>query len=320
MRVVMLALLLAACTPQLASAPQAISSASIAKPGAKLLDDVRVLSADDMEGRLAGSAGGAKARAYILKRLTEIGVQPAIGTSFEHRFPIRAGANEATGVNLLALVPGTAGSDGALVVMAHYDHVGIVDGQIYNGADDNASGVAALLAIAESLNQTAPLHDVILAIVDAEEGGMRGAKAMVADPGFQPLLDRTVLAVNFDMLSRSDRNELYAAGSYHFPWLKPRLEALAPAAQVNLKLGHDSPIPKDQDWTNQSDHAAFHAIGRPWVYFGVEDHPDYHKPTDDFGVIPQDFFRRSAATTELAVRAFDRDLEAIAAEAKGASD
>ena len=81
-----------------------------------------------------------------------------------------------------------------------------------------------------------------------------------------------------------------------------------------LKLGHDDPEPRDEDWTSQSDHCAFHLVKRPWVYFGVEDHPDYHQPTDDFPAIPQDFFRRSAATVELAVRAFDRDLEAIAAE------
>jgi Zn-dependent M28 family amino/carboxypeptidase len=219
-------------------------------------------------------------------------------------------------VNLLGVVPGTGGSNRALIVMAHYDHVGIRDGQIFNGADDNASGVAALLQIATSMKRQAPLHDVIFAIVDAEEGGLRGARTLVADPAFKPLLDRTVLAVNFDMLSRSEKNELYVAGAYHFPWLKPRLDAVAAAAPgIRLLQGHDAPEPKPQDWTMQSDHGAFHAAGRPWVYFGVEDHPDYHRPTDDFAAIPQDFFARSAATVELAVRTFDRELEAMAAEA-----
>jgi hypothetical protein len=117
------------------------------------------------------------------------------------------------------------------------------------------------------------------------------------------------------MISRSDKNELYAAGAYHFPWLKPRLDAIAADARVTLKQGHDSPLPREQDWSTQSDHGAFHQLKRPWVYFGVEDHADYHRPTDDFGAIPQDFFLRSAATVELATRAFDRDLEAIAQEA-----
>jgi hypothetical protein len=310
---VLLALALAACSPQATTAPP------VALPGAtivadKLIEDVRVLSADDMEGRLVGSVGGAKARAYLLGRFAEIGLEPALGTTFEHPFEFARNGATLRGVNLLAIVPGTGGSDRALVVMAHYDHVGVVNGEIYNGADDNASGVAALLQIATSMKRQAPLHDIIFALVDAEEGGLRGARTMVADPAFKPVLDRTVMAVNFDMISRSDKNELYAAGAYHFPWLKPRLEAVAGQAPVKLLLGHDTPELKADDWTMQSDHGAFHAAQVPWVYFGVEDHPDYHKPTDDFAAVPQDFFRRSAATVEMAVRALDRDLEAIAAE------
>ena len=308
------AVVLTACSPQLPT-PTPVTPPAPASLSARLLDDVRILSADDMEGRLVGSPGGEKARAYILGRFKEIGVTPAYGDDFAHAFPFSRAGQVNSGANLVGLIPGTGGSDRALVVMAHYDHLGVVDGQLYNGADDNASGVATLLMVAASLKQSAPRHDIILAVVDGEEGGMRGSRAMVADPAFKPLLDRTVLAVNFDMISRSDKNELYASGAYHFPWLKPRLEAIAREAAVTLRLGHDAPEPKADDWTTQSDHAAFHLIGRPWVYLGVEDHPDYHRPTDDFLAIPQDFFERSAATAELAVRTFDRDLEAIAAEA-----
>lgn len=303
---------LAACAPQPAVSPAPVGETPAAiTPAQQLLDDVRILSADDMEGRLAGSPGGLKARAYIRARMEAIGLAPIL----EMPVPLQRGGQAFEAANLISIVPGTGGSNLALLIMAHYDHLGVVNGEIYNGADDNASGVAALLQIAASMKTRAPLHDVIFAIVDAEEGGLRGARMMVRDPAFQPLLDRTVLAVNFDMLSRSDKNELYAAGAYHFPWLKPRLDAIAADAGVVLKQGHDAPEPKDQDWTTQSDHGVFHEIKRPWVYFGVEDHPDYHKPTDDFPAIPQDFFQRSAATVELAVRAFDRDLETIAQEA-----
>lgn len=303
---------LAACAPQPAAAPSPVADVLAAIPASQqLLEDVRILSADNMEGRLAGSPGGLKARAYIRARMESIGLE----SIREMPVPLQRGGQAFEGTNLISIIPGTGGSNRALLVMAHYDHVGIINGEIYNGADDNASGVAALLQVAASMKARAPLHDVIFAVVDAEEGGLHGARTMVTDPAFQPLLDRTILAVNFDMLSRSDRNELYAAGAYHFPWLKPRLEAIAADARVVLKLGHDAPIPKDQDWTTQSDHAVFHQLKRPWVYFGVEDHADYHKPTDDFQAIPRDFFPRSAATVELAVRAFDRDLEAIALEA-----
>ena len=84
-----------------------------------------------------------------------------------------------------------------------------VNGQIYNGADDNASGVAAAAGRSRRRSKaSAPLHDVILALVDGEEGGL-GRAGHGGDPAFRPLLERTVLAVNFDMMSRSDKNELY---------------------------------------------------------------------------------------------------------------
>lgn len=310
----LLVLSVAACAPT----PQQPSTSPVAgQPVAedRLLEDVRILSADDMEGRMVGSLGGAKARAFLLGRLREIDLAPALGDGFEHAFGTKRGGQAVTGVNLLAIVEGTGASEHALVVMAHYDHVGVRNGEIFNGADDNASGVAALLAIAASLKQTPPQHDVILALVDAEEGGLSGARAMVADPAFQRVLERTVLAVNFDMLSRSDKNELYAAGAFHHVWLKPYLDAIAASAPVTLKQGHDDPALGKDDWTTQSDHMAFHEKGKPWVYFGVEDHPDYHRPTDDFTAIPQDFFRRSARTVELAVRTLDSNLAAMAAAA-----
>ena len=302
------ALLLSACASA-APAPPPV----VVQPN-QLLEDVRILSADDMEGRRVDTPGSAKARAYLVQRLEEIGVEPARGEAYEQSFVFTHEGQAFNGVNLLAKVEGTSRSRKTLVVMAHYDHVGVIDGQIYNGADDNASGVAALLAIAEVLVADPPRHDVLLALVDAEEGGQRGSRVLASDPPL-PLSD-IALAVNFDMLSRNDRNELYAAGAAHFPWLKPRLEALAASAPVALKLGHDTPeLGEKQDWTMQSDHTSFHERGVPWVYFGVEDHPDYHQPSDDFATIPQDFFRRSAQTVLDAVSVLDRDLEEIAREA-----
>lgn len=302
------ALVLAGCASAVEAPPP-----PVVKPD-QLMEDVRILSADDMEGRRVDTPGSARARAYLIQRLEAIGVEPARGEVYEQDFVFTRGAEAHTGVNLLGKIEGTSRSRRTLVVMAHYDHVGVIDGQIHNGADDNASGVAALLAIAESFAADPPRHDVIFALVDAEEGGIRGARVLVSDPPVP--LANTVLVVNLDMLSRSDRNELYAAGAAHFPWLKPRLEALAARAPVTLKLGHDTPAwGASQDWTMESDHGAFHEKGVPWVYFGVEDHPDYEQPTDDFAAIPPDFFRRSAQTVLDAVRAFEADLDVIAREA-----
>lgn len=301
-----LALLLAGCASAVKPPPPAVVAPD------QLLEDVRILSADDMEGRLVGTPGSARARAYLVQRLEEIGVQPVRADTYEQAFVFTSEGRGHDGVNLLGRLEGTSRSKRTLVVMAHYDHLGVIDGQIYNGADDNASGVAVLLAVAQAFAADPPRHDVLFALVDAEEGGERGSRVLVSDPPV-PLSD-IALVVNLDMLGRGERNELHAAGAAHFPWLKPRLEALAASAPVTLRLGHDTGG-QGQDWTMLSDHGAFHEVGVPWIYFGVEDHPDYHKPTDDFAAIPQDFFRRSAQTVLQAVRAFDEDLDAIARDA-----
>lgn len=312
MRMVVFALLLTltACASAPPAPPQATPVAAD-----HLLDDVRILSADDMEGRAPDTPGSAKARAYIERRFGEAGIDPIKNGDYEQPFIFTDKRASHEGVNVVGRIEGTGRSHArhVLVVTAHYDHEGVVNGEIYNGADDNASGVATLLAIAEAFAANPPKHDVIFAAVDAEEGGSRGSRVLVSDPP-TPLANMA-LNVNLDMLSRNDRNELYAAGASHFPFMKARLEAIAASAPVTLKLGHDTPEwGPSQDWTTESDHIAFHEKGIPWVYFGVEDHPDYHKPTDDFATIPVDFFRRSAATVVRAVRAFDNDLDAIAKE------
>lgn len=282
-----------------------------AAPGGKALDDMRILSADDMEGRLVGSAGGARARAYIAGRFAEIGLP-----STEQSFDFRTRTGEARrGVNLIALIPGREKSGKVVVITAHYDHLGVRDGHVYNGADDNASGVAGVLAVAEEFKAAAPKHTVYFVLVDAEESGLRGARAFVAAPPV-PLTD-IGLNINIDMLAKNAKGELYASGGSVDPWIKGQLEALVPAVPVTLKLGHDTDADgKDNNWTYQSDQGAFAEKGVRWVYFGVEDHPEYHKPTDDFATVPQDFFLRSVQTVVLAARRFDDQLDTMPERAK----
>jgi Zn-dependent M28 family amino/carboxypeptidase len=288
----------------------AIAAPAFAGPGDKAIDDVRILSADDMQGRAPGTPGSEKARAYILSRFAQIGLSP-LGDKFEQPFTYaKRDGSTVQGTNLVARIRGTRGGK-AMVVSAHYDHLGVRNGEIYNGADDNASGVAGLLAVAEAFKAKPPKHDVILAVVDAEEGGLRGARAFVAAPPVP--LASIALDVNFDMLSKNAKNELYVSGTAPFPYLKPILVKVATTAPVTLKLGHDTDADgKDNNWTNQSDHYAFAEKGVPWVYFGVEDHPEYHKPTDDFATVPQDFFKRSVATVVQASLALERELDDMA--------
>ena len=281
------------------------------KPGANALNDVRILSADDMEGRGIGTPGGAKARAYIVKRFGQIGLKPQ-GKTFEQPFTFkpRYFGKDVAGVNLVARIQGTSSSDKVLVVSAHYDHLGVRKGEVYNGDDDNASGVAGLLAVAEVFKARPPRHTVLIVAFDGEESGLRGAKAFVADP---PVPLATIgLNVNFDMIGTSRTGELYVSGAGPQPWLKPVLDRVAKTAPVKLKQGHDTDADgKHNNWTLQSDQGPFAEAGVPWVYFGVEDHPEYHQPNDDFATVPQDFFKRAVTTVVAATRALDNDLDGI---------
>ena len=267
----------------------------------RLLVALSVLAHDSMEGRAAGSEGAARARRFLVDELGEIGVTP-LGDAYEHAFPM---GDRGTGVNLLGRIPGR--TDGPWIVLgAHYDHEGIRAGQVYNGADDNASGTAAVLEIARVLVADPPEHPVLVALWDDEEQGLRGARAFAADPPV-PLED-IALNVNLDMVSRTG-GLLWAGGAHHTPALRPVLEAVAAGAPLDLRLGHDRPnAPEGDDWTMQSDHAAFHEQGVPFVYFGVEDHPDYHRPTDDVERVDPGEFVRSARAILMAVRALDAAL------------
>jgi len=290
----------------------------------QLVEDVRRLSAPDMEGRRTGTEGNARARAYVVQRLRDEGVAP-LGGGYEHPFefshtsvkaiwrrdrPVRM---DMRGTNVLALIPGSAPGP-ALVVSAHYDHLGIRGDALYPGADDNASGVAALLAVAHALRGRPPRHPMVLAVFDAEELGLRGSRAFVAaPPADAPPIG---MDLNLDMLSRSDRADLTVSGVGPEPWLRAAVEAEAARSPIHVHLGHDRPWYRAgmvEDWTDGSDHGAFAGAGIPWLYLGVEDHPDYHSPTDTFERIDRTFYADVASFVVSLVSRLDRDLDAIAA-------
>jgi len=324
------ALLLPGCTG--AQTPEGVSSGeargaavgavspSVRIDTARLNRDLGVLAHDSMEGRLVGTPGSARARAFLVERLREIGVEPlGPGIAGGAAAPETAGYGvsfDATraqdtapvqGVNLVGRIPGTGPGAPVIVLGAHYDHLGIRDGEVFNGADDNASGTAAVLAIAEQLQTARPTHTVVVALFDAEEGGLRGARAFVAAPPV-PLGD-VALMVNLDMVGRNEAGELYAVGTYHRPSLLPLVEGVAEGAPVTLLTGHDRPdLPPGDDWTNASDHGPFHQAGVPFLYFGVEDHPDYHQPTDTADGIQPDFHAAATETVLRVLEAADRAL------------
>lgn len=309
---------LASCAPETGFQPERFS-------GTAAIDMLEALSADEMQGRKVGTEENARARAMIIAQFEALNVAPAGGT-FEHPFKYGTFADpdtgadtqpEKSGVNIIGQIDGTSDSDIAMIITAHYDHVGVIDGEIYNGADDNASGVVGLLAAAEYFSKNPPLHDVIFLAFDAEEDRLGGAIAFVADP-YAPL-DNVALNINFDMLSRGDNGILWASGTYHWPEMKPTMTELASAAPVEIKMGFDEGDGRE-DWTLLSDHAAFFRAGIPHIYFGVEDHPDYHKPTDDFERVDQDWFLKSVESVVMVAAAMDAELDEIYAMRLAAQD
>ncbi|MFN7056584.1 M28 family peptidase [Hyphomonas sp.] len=280
-----------------------------------MLHMAEVLSSDALEGRAVGTPGNEAARGFILKRFEELGLEPFTEAGFEYAFPVlprpertcNAPPEERRGVNLLARIPGrTPGEGPVMVLTAHYDHLGACDGEIFNGADDNASGTAALLALADYFRRRPPRHDIVIAALDAEEHGLLGARTLVRMPELE--MERVALNINLDMVSRSEAGELYAAGTYHTPALVALVDEVAARAPVTLLMGHDRPEDGPNDWTLQSDHGPFHLFGVPFLYFGVEDHPGYHNPTDTFDAITPDFYVRAADTIAMAARAADAML------------
>ncbi len=298
------ALTLAACettTPTETATPPAAASPT---DYTQLMDDLRILSADDMQGRDTGSEGGAKAREYIVGRLEALGVQPSpMGRlqPWEMQGRTREGVKTFNGVNIIGVIPGTRVSDKYIVVTAHYDHVGVNDGQVFNGADDNASGVATMLELAKRLKANPPEHSVLIVALDGEERSLLGAKHFVEAPPVP--LSSISMNLNFDMTARADTDgKLWVTGTYQHPYFRPLLERIAARGTVSLAFGKDTPEDKGADnWVEASDHAAFHRAGLPFLYFGVNYHPDYHRPSDDFEkVVPATF----QSSTELAIEGF----------------
>ncbi len=277
------------------------------------------LSADELEGRDIDTAGSRRAQEMIEARLQAMNLLK-IGNSYRQPFSgtISAGDDRperhVEGVNLVGVVQGQGDSDKVIVITAHYDHIGMDDeGRIYNGADDNASGVAAVFAIADyfSRKDSAPRHSLVLAFVDGEEWGSLGAEAFIEDGSLAS--ESMAFNLNLDMVSRADNGKLWASGVSRTPSLRSVLEEVSRSAPLDLDIGFDGANPDQDDWTLMSDHRSFLAVGIPHLYLGVEDHPDYHQPTDDFANVDQDTFLKSVDTIIAVTRAIDENLEDILA-------
>lgn len=285
----------------------------------------RELSRDSLFGRAPNTEGSRKAQDLILARMQALGLQP-VGGTYRHPFVYGDFADRETGeartpdlpgTNLMARLPGRRNDGLTLVITAHYDHLGVQNGQIYNGADDNASGVATMLAIADYFAANPPRHDMLFIAFDAEEAGYGGARAFMADPPIPAA--RMAANLNLDMLSRGETGGLWASGVNHTPMLGPLVAGVAAEAPIGLHMGYDGADPDQEDWTTLSDHVVFYLKGIPHLYLGVEDHADYHKPSDDYSKIQPEVFIAAVETAIMIAAAMDKDLEEIA-EAHGGGE
>ena len=156
---------------------------------------VYFLASDTLEGRSPGTKGCLMAANYIAEEFIKLGINP-LGDDFFHHFMFRTGANSIEAKNILGVIEG---NDPLLkyeyiVLGAHYDHIGYYfehhsekQKVVFNGADDNASGVATIIEIARQLKQNKLLkRSIIIAAWDAEESGLKGSTQFVADSLINP--------------------------------------------------------------------------------------------------------------------------------------
>jgi hypothetical protein len=239
---------------------------------------IHALADDALEGREGGSRGGRAAGAYIVQAIERLGLEPAgdNGSFFQSFGGMR---------NILALLPGsdpTVASE-MIVVGAHYDHVGYgtpnnsfgPTGLIHNGADDNASGVAGLIELAEALGQlpSRPRRSVLIAFWDGEEKGLLGSYHFLRVRPAAIAERQIVFSLNLDMIGRlrGERVEVYGARTAQ----SLRRAIVAANAKTNLELVFDWEI------TDDSDHYPFIAARIPTVMFHTGLHDQYHRPSDD---------------------------------------
>lgn len=274
----------------------------------RLIKDIKYLSSDGLNGRETGTEGSASARAYIITRFKESGVKPFNGNYLQKfSFSNRKKTRKINGVNIVGFMKGKSKPNKYIIITAHYDHLGVKRGKIYNGADDNASGTAALFGVGKYFKKHNPEHSLIFAAFDAEEKGLRGARHFVANLPVKK--EDILLNINMDMISRNDKNELYVVGTMHYPYLKKYIKPIQKRAKIKLKFGHEDPKLGRDDWTFSSDHGAFHRKKIPFLYFGVEDHKDYHKPTDIFENIQPKFYVNAVETIVMAIKEIDENYK-----------
>jgi hypothetical protein len=252
--------------------------------------DIAYLASDRLEGRMTGTPGNDSAAAYIARKYKALKLNAPFNgylQPFVARSAAMAHMGDTTGMKTQNVVAILRGTDPALarqyiVVGAHFDHLGrttqfATDPQagnvIHNGADDNASGTAAVIQLARMLSVSRPRHSIVFANFTGEEEGLLGSQYFV-DNSPVPL-DSIVAMLNFDMVGRLRNDKLLVFGSGS----ATELSALLDSANVRAPTRFN--IQGGGDGFGASDNSSFYAKNIPVLHFFTDTHDDYHAATDD---------------------------------------
>ncbi len=255
---------------------------------------ISYLASDDLGGREAGSAEEATAANYIADLFRDYGLEPAgDDNTYLQEFTINTSilknphsADTSSGEKLLArnvagLLQGTGNSDEFIVIGAHYDHLGLGDGgygslyrgdslRIHNGADDNASGTAGVLELAQYFSKNRPSKDILFLAFSGEEMGLLGSDYYVKHPTVD--LENATAMINMDMIGRMVDKKLIIFGiGTADKWADIVNEANVDSLTLNLV----------KDGTGASDHTSFYYKDIPVLHYFTDTHADYHRPSDD---------------------------------------
>lgn len=263
-----------------------------------------IVASDEMEGRETGSAGQKKAGNYLIDQYKSNQIPfPKGATDYYQRIPAaylneKKNENLADSENIWAYIEGSEKPNEVIVISAHYDHVGVKNGEVYNGADDDGSGTVALLEIAQAFKIAkneghGPKRSVLILHVTGEEHGLHGSRFYSENPLF-PMVN-TITDINIDMIGRRDElhkdsnNYVYLIGS---DYLSSDLYNICEAANknyVNLFIDYKFNDRTDPNrFYYRSDHYNFAKNGIPSVFLFNGVHADYHKATDEVDKIEFD--------------------------------
>ncbi|WNC66772.1 M28 family peptidase [Thalassotalea nanhaiensis] len=276
----------------------------------QLINHLEQLSSSRFSGREPGTVGHTLASNYIAQHL--ISTSP-LTNSITEVFTYKYGFNNKQGTNHLFIKTGSLYERKYIVITAHYDHLGKKSGKIYHGADDNASGVAALLTLKSWLSSTDTNYSIVLLATDAEEEGLYGAKAFLSASTVKK--SDIIFNINLDMISYGTKQQnLYIVGTRKRPELKTLVEKVNQTAEVNFTYKSrlkDNSISSVKSYINlhkASDHYEFHKSDIPYLFVTGENHKNYHSTNDTFENINMSFYSEAFESIKNLILAVDQDL------------